>query len=276
MKVLINERLSGHTTFKTGGIVKEYYIPENAQELISIYSDEARIIGGGSNILAADHDFNKVIDVGSFNTDFISYGKGKYKVGASVRLQQLIKRINSEGYGGIEYLYSVPGLIGGATVMNAGRGKSYHQCISDYIDKVVAIEGGKLKYLTKNECNFGYRDSLFKHSGMVIVSVGFSFPEITSEDSERLIQQRIDHCRLTQDNSCPNFGSVFCKSNKYIMKLAKRFSIKSGNCHFSNKTTNWLLNDGGTFDDAMKCIKKVERMHEILGQECKREVIVWE
>lgn len=276
MKVLDNESLSAHTTFKTGGIVKEYYIPESIDELRSIYGDSSRIIGGGSNILAADHDFDKVIDAGLFNKDFISYGNGKYKVGASVRLQQLIRNINSEGYGGIEYLYSVPGLIGGAIVMNAGRGSSFNQCISDYIDNVEVLMDGKLTSLTKKECEFGYRDSLFKQSNAVVVAVDFSFPEMTSDESQKLILQRIEHCKLVQDNSCPNFGSVFCKSNKHIMKLVEKLSIKSGKCRFSGKTNNWLLNDGGTFDDALKCIEKVERMHRVLGQHCKREVIVWE
>ncbi|WP_298048348.1 hypothetical protein, partial [uncultured Bacteroides sp.] len=48
-----------------------------------------------------------------FNTFILHESNGLYQVGAGVRLQALIKQINEDGYGGIEYLWSVPGLTGG-------------------------------------------------------------------------------------------------------------------------------------------------------------------
>ena len=56
------------------------------------------------------------------NNDIISLGNGKYYIGASVRLQRIINTINKDGYGGIEYLMSVPAMLGGAIYMNAGQG----------------------------------------------------------------------------------------------------------------------------------------------------------
>lgn len=122
-----------------GGIAKEYLSPESLEELIeAVRLGESKKIGGGSNVLIAEHSFERVIDLGKFDTSIKNIG-GRYRVGASVRLFKLINAINKDGYGGIEYLYSVPGLVGGAVVMNAGRGRRYGQCISDYIEEVTFL-----------------------------------------------------------------------------------------------------------------------------------------
>jgi UDP-N-acetylmuramate dehydrogenase len=90
--------------------------------------------------------------------------RGNITVGASVRLQKLIQFANENELGGIEYLYSVPGLVGGAVVMNAGRGRKFNQSISDYIVEVRYLENDELKSITKDQCRFEYRDSIFKNN----------------------------------------------------------------------------------------------------------------
>jgi UDP-N-acetylmuramate dehydrogenase len=102
-----------------------------------------------------------VVDLRSFDSSIEKLKNGQFKVGASTRLQKLINTINEHGYGGIEYLYSVPGLVGGAVVMNASRGREYQKFISDYIVSVVVIHNNELITISKDNCHFGYRDSIF-------------------------------------------------------------------------------------------------------------------
>lgn len=272
-----NELLSGHTTVKIGGTARLYYIPESVSELQELIKKESGLlfIGGGSNLLIAEHEFDKVVDLGHFDSSIRDLGGGVFGIGASARLQDVIHTINLAGYGGIEYLISVPGLIGGAIAMNAGRGKEYHQSIGDHVVSLEVIRDGELCSLEKNECNFDYRDSVFKNSEMIITSAVLKFPPVPLEQSRQAIDRRLEYCREKQDNSCPNFGSVFCESNPYIIAVVKILGLRAGGCRFSRKTYNWLLNDGGSFQDAIRVISRVEKMH-IVGGRCKREVIVWE
>ncbi len=284
MIVKENESLSKYTTFHMGGIAKKMYIPESTDELCSIIRDvpgiEHYLIGGGSNLLINDsRTYDNVLCLRNFNNKVEHLNDDMYKVGASVRLQNLINTINKDGYGGIEYLYSVPGLTGGAVFMNAGRGIRHSQCISDNIQAVTYFEGGLVHTISKQECQFEHRSSIFQSKpGAVILSIQFKFDVMPEEESTRLKKARIEFSRNHQDNSSYNFGSVFSNCSKPLMEMVRLKSSKGKTgCAFSSKTRNWLLNTPeGTFEQAIREIEKVEKAHMKLGLKCSREVIVWE
>ena len=277
MKILDNVPLNKLTTVHIGGIAKRFLIPESLDELINASQNEHPdyFIGGGSNLLISEREFDLVVDLRSFNTEFEHLGNGQFKVGASLRLQSLIGKINQAGYGGIEYLFSVPGLVGGAVAMNAGRGKQHHQSISDHVVSVDVVRNGQVITLSKKKCEFSYRNSVLKNNSDIILSCILQFPEMSAEESTARKEERIELCRKKQDTSKPNFGSVFCESNARIMNYAKKHKL-GAKVHFSGKTPNWIVNEGGTFEDALTAIKKVELLHKLFFKKCKREVIVWE
>ncbi len=277
MKCVENQKLDKYTTVRIGGIAKRLMTPESVEELAGLIREEkpSFFIGGGSNLLIADREFDLVVDLKQFNTGFVDKGDGVFEVGASVRLQQLINQINEKGYGGIEYLYSVPGLVGGAVVMNAGRGKKYNQTISDYIISVDILRDGAPMTLNKEACGFAHRESVFKNSGDIVTGCTFRFPQMSNEESERRKKERIELCKKVQDASKPNFGSVFCESNPRIMEYSRKRKI-GGKVHFSGKTANWIINEGGSFEDALSAIRRVEFLHRLFFRKCRREVIVWE
>lgn len=170
-----------------------------------------------------------------FNEDIEEFENGIFRIGASVRLQKLINTINEAGYGGLEYLYSVPGLVGGAVVMNAGRGKKFNQSICDYILYVEVIRNEKRMRLEKKDCQFTYRNSIFKNSNDIITIAVFQLQKANSEVSKQLKQERIELCKEIQDASKPNFGTVFMVCDAKIMNFAKKYAIGKGNVHFSKK-----------------------------------------
>lgn len=280
MQILNNESLKKYTTIKIGGEAEQLFIPENSDELIELIDSLPNyyILSGGSNVLINDQKkFENVILLKKFNDNLENLGDGRYYVGASVRLQFLINHIHKEGYGGIEYLYSVPGLIGGAIFMNAGRGRPYGVCISDYITHVHIYENGTKKTLTKNECQFEYRSSIFKRNNAIILGATFKFDKIDIEELKKLKQDRIEFTKGAQDYTGYNFGSVFMENDGRIMLLIKKLhpGYKNG-ITFSNKTGNWILNNGeGTFSQAIKLMNKVERLHRIVGKKAIPEVIIW-
>ena len=278
-----NELLSKYTTFKMGGIAQRMYFPESVEELQTVVMENNNIInyiiGGGSNLLINDERvFSEVLCLRNFNLKFDNLQNGKYYIGASVRLQKVIKTVNEDGYGGIEYLYSVPGLIGGAVYMNAGRGKKYNNYISDYIQSVDLLIDGKVRTIPKKDCGFGYRTSVFQSRvGCVILGALFEFPFMSKTETTIKVQERIDLCKRVQDMSGPNFGTVFCESNKYIMTVVRKIHLgyKNG-CTFSSKTKNWMIKGtNGTFEQAVTLLNTVKRWHKFFGLRCRAEVRLW-
>lgn len=278
MKCEQNVDLSKYTTIRIGGFAKNMLIPEDIAELKMIINKyhPRYFIGGGSNLLISNQNYELVVNLREFDKSVIFNNDGTVTVGASVRLQKLINSINEYGFGGIEYLFSVPGLVGGAIVMNAGRGVDYCQSIADYIVSVEAFdENGDLITLRKEDCCFSYRNSVFKNGRYVVCRAVFRFPSVSIEESTELKRKRLELCKKEQDSLKPNFGTVFLKSNRYIMSIVKIFHMGK-KVHFSKKTSNWIINEGGNFEDAIFVMRKVEKIHKVLGRKCEREVIVWE
>ena len=279
MQVLQDVELKDYTTFKMGGKCRSLYIPESQDELINLASQQKcplLLIGGGSNLLINDTKvFDDVVLLREFNDTIQHLGNGEFVVGASVRLQKLIRTINGEGYGGIEYLYSVPALLGGAVYMNAGTGKATNKCISDFLVSVDVLHNGEVKTLLKEECDFSYRHSIFKNGEYLILSARFRFPYGKREDFEALIRERLEHCKVHQDASKPNFGTVFSNADNRIMRLMAKLDKKSSGVHFSQKTRNWLVNERGTFKQALSRLRRVRLLHKLIAKPCSLEVIIW-
>lgn len=280
MIIKYNEDLGRYTTIKIGGIANNFYIPESRDELIKLIETypNIKLLGGGSNILINDKQtYEHLIYLNSFE-NIIENRDGIFYVGASVRNQKLINEVNKQGYGGLEYLYSVPGFIGGAIVMNAGRGINFNKSISDYILKVNVFVDGVIKTFTKDECDFSYRHSVFKDLNCVVLGAYLKLDKMSIEKSEKLKKERIKLCKNSQDSSKPNFGTFFCESNRRIMKLMSLFSVgKKNGCHFSKKTVNWIVNEGqGTYEQVIQLIKIVKILHKVFHKECKVEVEIWD
>ena len=285
MKILTNEKLDKYTTVRIGGIAEKFYIPENVHELIDVIGstppDELRIIGGGSNLLINDQKtFARVIHLKEVDNTIEHRGNGTFYVGASVTLQKLIKHINESGYGGIEYLYSVPALVGGAIAMNAGRGRKDNLAISDYLEEihVLDVNNHEVKCLSKEECEFSFRNSVFKKTKNIVIGAVFAFEKTSSEKGTARREERMDFVKRTQDSSGFNFGCVFNGCNRYIMHFVRLThpGYRNG-MKFSKKTSNWLIHKGeGTFEQAIQLMNRIVKYHQLIGIKIKTEVVIWE
>ena len=280
MEVLRNELLSKHTTIKVGGNAILYHIPDDKDELLkllkSIGNDKFYVISGGSNLLINDEkSFENVIYMGKVDESICHISDGVFYCGASVRIQQLIKSAKMAGYGGIEYLYSLPAMLGGIVCMNAGRGKDVGCSISDVVLEVYAINNGTELTLSKEQCNFSYRKSIFRDSSYIITGVKLRLIPQDGEKTEKRIQERLELCKSNQDHSGGTFGTVFSSASATILYICQKLSKKSG-IHWSQKRGNWFINDGtGTFQQAYKLMKRCELLHKLSGKKVKAEVCIW-
>ncbi len=162
-KVLFNEPLFKHTTFRVGGPSGIWVEPEDETALKKILTfakskrKKTLIIGKGSNILAEDGGFNGIaIHLGGRFKN-ITFSGTKVTAGAGAMLRRLVDLACKKGLKGMKGLVGIPGTVGGAVFMNSG----YRQSISDCLREVRVMDktSGSTRVIKRKNFRFGYRHS---------------------------------------------------------------------------------------------------------------------
>lgn len=200
--------MSKHTTFKIGGPAKFFVIVEDAEQLVPLikYLDGAgeryMILGGGSNMLVADEGYDGVV---------IQVRGGRYVIDgeiveatAGMNTVALAQATMQAKLTGFEWGVGVPGTIGGATRGNAGA-MGFE--MKDNVHEVDAYKDGELVTYSNAECQFGYRDSVFKHGGGVILKTRL---KLRTTDSQELMQKAIGYLQYRNKTQPQGYASTGC------------------------------------------------------------------
>jgi UDP-N-acetylmuramate dehydrogenase len=126
-------------------------------------SRQILILGAGSNLLFTE-DYKGIIihpEIGGINIEDRNTEYFIVSAGAGIEWDSFVEWTVDNGLGGIENLSLIPGTVGAAPVQNIG---AYGAEVKDTIEKVraISIENGSVREFSKDECQFGYRRSLFK------------------------------------------------------------------------------------------------------------------
>lgn len=206
-----NHPMSKLTTLQIGGPAKLFVEVKTQAKLIEAiqyakqHNMDYLVIGGGSNLLVNDEGINCLVIKNEITG--IEHQGTSLKVKSGTILQDLVDYSITLGLAGLQKITGIPGTVGGAILGNAG---AYGQTISDHIISVVILNSFQdLKTLTKDECVFNYRDSIFKQTKAFILEVTF---QLEREDSKTL-QKEADEVlkkrlvKYPKDIKCP--GSFF-------------------------------------------------------------------
>lgn len=200
-----NISLADFTTLKVGGIAQhlvEVSTEDELRQAITWATEKNidwRVVGEGSNLLVSEAGFLGLIIVNKL--DYININDGLV-VGSGTNLNKFVDYANEHGISGFESLAGIPGTVGGAVYGNAG---AYGETISDHL---VFVRTLTKKYL-RDECQFEYRESLFKKNQEVIVEIGFeALPGVASELVEKSTEIRsLREIKYPTGIKCP--GSFF-------------------------------------------------------------------
>ena len=175
-------RLAELTTLRVGGPAGEVVVAATEAELVSAVRgcDAAGtpllLVGGGSNLLVGDGGFDGVVVRALVPGISIIEESDQVLVTAwcGESWDDLVALAVGEGWGGIEALSGIPGLVGATPIQNVG---AYGQEVSDVIANVRVLDRdeGAIRDLSPADCAFGYRDSRFKRepSRFVILAVTY-------------------------------------------------------------------------------------------------------
>lgn len=225
------EPLGQHTWFKIGGPA-EIIEPKSKDEFVSAIewcleeNRPYRVLGNGSNVLISDEGIDEIVIKNTSACTDLEANGNTVVAGSSVLLPQFINFSVEHGLGGVEYLYSVPGTIGGAVFMNAGRGKRHNKTITDYLVSVEIHNGEQIREIPAEELEFDHRYSTFQdHEDWVILSATFELPSQPKEVGRKKIQERMDYIK-SRDRSTPNAGSIFTNGTSLPMRIFSRGGAK--------------------------------------------------
>ena len=250
--VLIDEPMKRHTSFRIGGPAEYFLQPQNiaeVQELLQICEEEKivyHIIGNGSNILVGDLGITGVVIQIYKNMSKLTVAGETITAQAGASLSQLANAAAQAGLTGLEFAAGIPGTVGGAVVMNAG---AYGGEIKQVLKQAVVINtAGELITLDIAELQMGYRTSIIKEKGYIVLETTF----ILEQDEQELIQERMNELKLQrvskQPLEYPSAGSTFKRpeghfAGKLIMDAGLR-GYQVGGAQVSEKHCGFVINCG--------------------------------
>ncbi|MEA3560190.1 MAG: UDP-N-acetylmuramate dehydrogenase [Candidatus Omnitrophota bacterium] len=250
-KVLFDEPMKLHTSFKIGGPAEAWVEPEDLDSLTRLIGiiDAEKIsrltIGAGSNILVRDEGFRGIVI--SLSSDYfktVNTENCRIKASAGLKTAKFLKVMAERGLWGLEFMSAIPGTVGGAVMMNAGaKGKT----IADLINRVeVMDETGRIFRLEKRKINFGYRFSGL--DGYIILNAYFNLKkrprDLINKDINRYARSKKD----SQELDLPNAGSIFKNPSAISYTSAKLIELSGlkgknmGDAQVSLKHANFIVN----------------------------------
>lgn len=197
MRTQKNIDLKKYTTAGVGGPAKYFCTVSSIDKMIEAVNWTKKqkipyfILGNGSNVLISDNGFPGLVIKN--NIKGIIGFKQIIKVGTGTLLSELVITSVRQKLSGLQKLIGIPGTVGGAIYGNAG---AYGTSISDHLTKIVALdpESEKIIILTRKQCEFDYRESIFKKKDFIILEAHFKLTAVKrktpAKQMKEILKQR--------------------------------------------------------------------------------------
>lgn len=288
-KIQWDAPLSAWTTYRIGGPADALVTlldVEDLQEVLKFCRLEElrwKLLGRGSNILAADEGFGGIVIVLGEGFKYIGrdperdQGSNWVKSGAGVGLARLSSWCAESGLSGFEFASGIPGTVGGGVVMNAG---AWGRSMADVIRSIELVDQEKIEIISEKHLNFSYRTcrALAGRKNAVVTGVTMSFKTAAPEQIKETIRTLKEKRKERQPYGQPNCGSVFRNPGEISAgKLIDEAGLKGrriGDAAVSEKHANFIVNCGqASAHDVLALIDEIkEKVMQTSGVELIPEV----
>jgi UDP-N-acetylmuramate dehydrogenase len=184
LHLYVNASLARHTRFEIGGPARALLDADDENALAQAWAaiDDSgwprTVIGGGTNLIVNDSGFPGAVV--RYVAKSIEFDGAFVRVDAGAVLQDLVDASIARGLRGLETMTGIPGWVGGAIYGNAG---AYGHSIQERVESVRFFDGRGFREIANAECEFRYRDSVFKRrKDWIIVSVTLRLEDAGGED----------------------------------------------------------------------------------------------
>ncbi len=290
--VVQGAKLSDYTTFKLGGACPALVDCPDAHSLaetVKLLHDQSigfLVVGQGSNLLVADAGIEPVVlRYCAEDAPDVRLDDGHVHVSGNTLLDDLVRLTIGHGVGDLSFCSGIPGTVGGAVAGNAG---AFGRQIGDVVESVQLLDGsGWTREVAVDELGFGYRSSILKQTGGIVLSAVLQLrPEgIQTMEKER---ERIMDLRRTKHpdwRAMPCAGSVFRnieptssaerrQAAGWFLEETGAKDFRVGGAHLFEKHANIIIADAGaSARDVFELTEKmIAAVQEKFGFELKREV----
>lgn len=247
--------LAPYTTFNIGGSARYFVVVKSKEEMRHAFMEAQRVgmpwvvLGGGSNVLIADHGFSGLVIKAELRNVIIDDHVQQVRAEAGCRMSVVITQSLHHALSGLEFAIGVPASVGGAVWSNLGaRGHTLADVLRE--TTVFDIEGNE-HIFSVSECEYGYRESRFKHERWIIVDALFQLQHASKTDIQRNLQKLSAIRKETQDLAAKSAGCIFRnpinQTDVAAAKLIDDLGLKGkriGGAQVSDVHANFIINTG--------------------------------
>lgn len=266
-RLLINEPMSAHTTFRVGGPADALFLADNEQAMIAVMdicremNTPMTFIGRGSNLIVRDKGIRGMV---------IALGEGMSRIeragnvliaGAGASLSALSAEAARCALTGLEFASGIPGSVGGGVAMNAG---AYGGEIKDVLLDARVYIDGEIRTLNLEQMEMSYRSTLPLRRGAPVLSARF---QLTPGNEQEIVQKMNELNQRRRDKqpvNMPSAGSVFKRPEGYFAgTLIEQAGLKGrriGDAQVSEKHAGFIINVGqARAEDVLALIALIQR-----------------
>ncbi|OPL07416.1 MAG: UDP-N-acetylenolpyruvoylglucosamine reductase [delta proteobacterium ML8_F1] len=267
-RVLLEEPLKNHTSFKIGGAARVVVLPQTPLEVAAVvrtlFSSKAKymILGNGTNLLFPDEGYRGIVVKLAENLSQIEVRGTLVQAQAGALLSRLSKVALKNHLSGLEFASGIPGTLGGAVVMNAG---AYGGEMKDVVTEVKALtEEGELLVFDREAMEFGYRNSIVKERGLIVLETTLALEKSEKERIASRMSELDEKRRARQPLHLPSAGSTFKRpSGNYAGKLIEEAGLRGlryGGAMVSERHCGFVVNVGeATYEEVTTLMGIIQR-----------------
>lgn len=266
-RVLMNEPMCRHTTFRVGGPADVMFFPQSSEELqramalARAQGADALVIGNGSNLVVRDGGVRGLVIVLGEHMARIGVEGACLRAQAGAMLARVSAAAQEAGLSGLEFASGIPGTLGGGCAMNAG---AYGGQLSDVLSCATVLLDGEVRTLSRDEMQMSYRSTLPLRVGGIVLEAAF---ELHADDPAEIMARMKDlnaRRRDKQPLNLPSAGSTFKRPEGHFAgALIEGCGLKGarvGGAQVSEKHAGFIVNTGGaTASDILGLIALVQR-----------------
>ena len=284
LKVMRDEPMKHHTSFRIGGSARRMAYPEGVEQFVALldlaYACGVKplVIGKGTNLLIADEGVDRLV-INTAAMAGIRHGEesGVLVAEAGAPLVRLADFACKLGLSGLEFAHGIPGSVGGAVCMNAG---AYEGEMKQVVESVTLYFPGEgVRTLSCEEMEFAYRHSLLsdRPEGVVLAASFRLTPGVPEKIREKM-RDLLARRKNSQPLEFPSAGSTFKRPAGYFAgTLIDQCGLKGltvGGAQVSEKHAGFVINLGdATCKDVTDLISLVQdRVFEEKGVHLEPEV----
>ena len=268
------------TGFRTGGTARTLIFPltpEACGETAAACRGSFAVLGFGSNVLARDGEIRvPIICTSRLNGCRALDENGIFAAQAGVGLTRFALNAAEAGFSGSEFLFGIPGSMGGASVMNAG---AYgHQLDEIAVSFKVCSPEGRIFSVDAADADLAYRHSRFQDSGEIVLETTVRLTPADKKAVTELMNSYMHRRREKQPLEFPSCGSYFKRPEGFFAgRLIEDCSLKGfgiGGAQISEKHAGFIINRADATTADIEALEKEvrKRVMEKFGVELEREV----